>query len=66
MTESYKVWLLKRGNFDFWTGRKWDMRPYNAKCYATAKGANEAMPAALKKSNDAVHLVEATLTVSCS
>jgi hypothetical protein len=61
--ERYQIYLLRCGMFDYWTGRCWDIRPYNAKCYGTSKAAEEAMPAALKKTRELVSIVEGTLDV---
>ena len=47
----------------WWEGRKWGLRPYNAKCYGTAKAAEKAKAAAVKKTTDPVYVVECTLEV---
>lgn len=61
--ETYIVWLLKTGSFQFWTGRNWDIRCYKAKCYGTKEQANEARAAATKKALNPVEVVEGRLTV---
>jgi hypothetical protein len=63
-TERYVVWLLKAGSH-YWTGRSWDMRPYNAKCYGTVDCANEAKPSAVKKTTQEVAIVNGTLEAPC-
>ncbi len=61
--ERYKIYMLRAGSLHWWEGRKWGLRPYNAKCYGTAKAAEKAKAAAVKKTTDPVYVVECTLEV---
>lgn len=58
--ETYRVFVLKSESMFFWTGRKWDLRPYNVKCYGTWTAAEKALVTAIKTAKDA-KVVEATI-----
>jgi len=60
--ENYRVFVLKADGMFFWTGRKWDLRPYNAKCYGMKKHAEKAMATAGKLAINP-EIVEATIRV---
>jgi len=62
-TETYEVWMLRCGLFYFWTGRNWDIRPYNGKCYATKDLAEKAMSKAQVKTTEKVSAELCSLTV---
>lgn len=61
--ERYKIFMLRCGSLFWWTGRKWDLRPYNVKCYGTYKAAEQASKAAIKKAEEPITIVEGTLEV---
>jgi len=59
--ENYRVFVLRSEGMFFWTGRKWDLRPYNAKCYGMEKNAKNALVKA-KQAKD-IEIVEATISI---
>ncbi|MFY4731219.1 hypothetical protein [Nitrospira sp. BLG_2] len=59
--ERYTIFMIRSGSLFWWTGRKWDLRPYNVKCYGTRKAAEHASKTASKKADEPVSVVEGVL-----
>lgn len=60
-SERYMVFLLQSGSMMFWTGHRWDLRPYNAKCYGVKAAAEKAKERASKTAPEDVTIIQATL-----